>query len=366
MGVRAPRVSRSPTASLPGLALLFRGATGSIGTCAVILSAPVAPAAATTIGTGVASGCIEDLYCERQSTTGFEFEYTTISAGIGEANRVSVTREGDSWLIREAGAPLAAHPRCTAVDATAVRCPVTPTDGRIVGLRVSLGDRDDVLSVAAGIPVTIDAGSGADRITGGPDREEIEGGPGPDRIDGGGGGDSLDFSARYAPVTVDVAAGRTGEGDAFVNVARIIGGHAGDRMDGSERGDVLIGGPGPDVLRGRGGEDLLNGEAGHDRLYGGAGDDGLQGDHPLDRGDDLMDGGAGDDELYAQDRGGRDRSLGGPGRDQIVGGTGVDEAFGGAGADRIFTRGDRSRDRVDCGAGRDRVSADPRDLLQRC
>ena len=97
-------------------------------------------------------------------------------------------------------------------------------------------------------------------------------------------------------------------------------------------------------------DDALGGTTAGDRLRGLGGADGLAGLG----GDDCLDGGAGSDLL-----------SGGDGADELKGGSGENVVFGGAGADAISVR-NRRRDVVDCGGGRDRVVADPRDRLRRC
>jgi len=86
---------------------------------------------------------------------------------------------------------------------------------------------------------------------------------------------------------------------------------------------------------------FLEGGPGKDRLTGG-------------RFGDFLDGGAGND-----------RVVGGAGPDVIKGGRGRDLLSGGRGPDRINSR-DSARDRVRCGAGRDRVKADRKDRLRGC
>lgn len=102
----------------------------------------------------------------------------------------------------------------------------------------------------------------------------------------------------------------------------------------------------------------LNGTAGDDRLTGTSAAETINGLRGADRidgrgGRDTLRGGAGDD-----------RVEGGPGADLVVGGTGRDVLSGGPGDDRILSR-DGARDRVTCGAGRDRVEADRRDAVSR-
>ena len=114
-----------------------------------------------------------------------------------------------------------------------------------------------------------------------------------------------------------------------------------ESFNGTARRDTLIGSVRANTIRGRGGNDLILGGGGDDRLYGDAGNDTVDGE----LGNDLVDGGAGADRL-----------TGGDGRDRIV---------GRAGADRINSA-DGARDTIDCGKGRDRVTADRRDRVKGC
>jgi hypothetical protein len=97
----------------------------------------------------------------------------------------------------------------------------------------------------------------------------------------------------------------------------------GRRIVGTAKGEYLAGGGHDDVILGLGGNDTLLGGAGDDRIDGGAG------------------------------------------RDVITGGAGADRLLGGAGSDTIDAA-DGERDVVDCGAGRDRVIADPVDRVTSC
>jgi hypothetical protein len=118
-------------------------------------------------------------------------------------------------------------------------------------------------------------------------------------------------------------------------------------LHGTLQADRLVGTPGPDRLDGRGGDDRIRGRAGNDRLLGGRGDDVMSGD----AGNDVIAGGPGADIL-----------LGGAGNDRSTGGPGADIVITGAGNDVIFVR-DGTVDRVSCGPGRDRVSADAQDVV---
>jgi RTX calcium-binding nonapeptide repeat (4 copies) len=82
-----------------------------------------------------------------------------------------------------------------------------------------------------------------------------------------------------------------------------------------------------------------------------------------DEGNDVLTGGRGMDDLRGLS--GRDRLDGRGGADLIDGGRGRDLIFGGPGRDRILAR-DSWRDKLRCGAGRDRVRPDRRDRLRGC
>ena len=97
----------------------------------------------------------------------------------------------------------------------------------------------------------------------------------------------------------------------------------GRRIVGTAKGEYLAGGGHDDVILGLGGNDTLLGGAGDDRIEGG------------------------------------------PGNDVITGGGGADRLFGGPGSDTI-NAADGERDTIDCGAGRDRASADSFDVVKNC
>ncbi len=61
-------------------------------------------------------------------------------------------------------------------------------------------------------------------------------------------------------------------------------------------------------------------------------------------------------------RGGQDSIFGRGGQDTLIGGTGEDSIFGGRGADHIRAV-DKSEDTISCGAGIDRVRANPGDRV---
>lgn len=119
---------------------------------------------------------------------------------------------------------------------------------------------------------------------------------------------------------------------------------------GTPGADVLVGTAGRDVLSGRGGDDCLFARSGNDRMSGGTGADLLY----SAGGDDRLDGNAG-----------RDTLRGGNGNDTIAPGAGKDVVAAQGGDDTITAR-DRTRDKIDCGAGRDKVKADRTDTVKNC
>lgn len=333
-------------------------------------------ASAATVSVVFADSCAGDVACSKYGG-GTPVPVTRFAGAAGEANRLTVSREGSEFVFRDVGAPLAAEAPCTSVDAATVRCPVTEGLPAIRGLSLSLGDGDDTATVTGNpvVETTMDGGPGADALTGGAENDQIDGGPGPDRMDGGGGFDDLVYVTRTAPVIVDLAVGRggeAGEGDVMSGFETLVGGSGADGLRGSAADETLDGGKGADVLLGGGGNDALFGNVGADRLSGQGGNDRLFGDPA--QGDDYytptirllpdrLDGGRGDDELY--DTGGRNVFIGGPGADRLVGGKGRDTMRAGSGNDRIEARGGGA-DRVDCGPGRDRARTNGRDKRRRC
>jgi len=131
----------------------------------------------------------------------------------------------------------------------------------------------------------------------------------------------------------------------------------------------------PSLLRGGAGDDVLIGGPAEDAIDGGPGQDVLGGGDAAD----VLRGGAGEDLATYADRVGFDGELlarrgavramvgrldwsgGFDERDTIA--TDVEQLEGGAGADRLFLRDGRAT-ALTCGGGRDRVEADPRDVLE--
>lgn len=154
----------------------------------------------------------------------------------------------------------------------------------------------------------------------------------------------------------------TPQADRFLGTAggdRMVGLGGNDLMDGLAGQDCLYGGDGNDTMRGGDGNDRLSAGAGNDTADGGAGADSVYGS----AGRDSLLGRDGNDLLSAGD--GNDRASGGAGRDRILAGKGRDTVVAGDGNDVIDVR-DGSRDVVSCGAGRDIVRRDSKDVLRNC
>ncbi len=121
----------------------------------------------------------------------------------------------------------------------------------------------------------------------------LAGGAGADRLAGDGGHDTADYSARTAPLTIEIDDqpndGEAAEADNVTSsIEVVIGGSGNDRLTGAANGEQLFGEGGDDTLHGGDGADQLSGGDGQDKLYG-------------DRGVDAFDGGAGNDRLDGRD-----------------------------------------------------------------
>lgn len=214
--------------------------------------------------------------------------------------------------------------------------------------RIEGGDGDDVLDDGdlGGQANVLDGGAGNDRIDVADRREEesnteeremrptnddVTCGPGKDRVD-------LDV-ADATPADCEILA---------------VLGELGASIAGTAEGDFIAGFSGDgdeDEIIGYGGNDRLVGLTGDDRLYGRSGDDRLEGDGP-----GVSSSGLTSDDVLSGAHG-HDHLVGGVGDDRLTGGDGLDRLSGGPGDDRLGAR-DRRRDKVSCGSGRDRVTAD--------
>jgi uncharacterized repeat protein (TIGR01451 family) len=143
--------------------------------------------------------------------------------------------------------------------------------------------------------------------------------------DGNPADDAATLTVHVGPASAPAPVGGGGGG------RRPFGGTAGKVLNGTARNDTLVG-----TAR----ADRINGGRGNDRITAGGGND-------------RVDGGPGNDSI-----------SGGSGNDSILGGTGRDSITGGPGNDAILVR-DGQRDVVDCGPGKDTVTADKQDAVAR-
>jgi Ca2+-binding RTX toxin-like protein len=247
-----------------------------------------------------------------------------LTDALGEVNHVSVTRDGDFYVLTDAVSPVIALPGCEQLDPNRVRCAAAG----VAQIGLALGDGADRAAIAddayppvpppGDLPVRVFAGAGDDELQGGAGADSFFGDAGADVIATAGGDDALVGGDAAQGDQADVLDGGPG-------AERVISGGAGnDRIlagDGDDR--AVAGGPGDDTIDGEDGADVLFGDVGDDVLRGGRGDDvvdvGAAVDPALALGRDALDGGAGDDTLGA----------GPPGqveRDTLGGGDGFDTA----------------------------------------
>jgi Ca2+-binding RTX toxin-like protein len=327
----------------------------------LLLLALPAAAHASTAEIVIGDTCGGDAACSKYNG-GQPRPIVTYSGGPGEANRLTVGRDGSSLTFSDPAATVTAKAPCVSIDAHTASCDDgQPEDLGMDGLAVLLGDGDDSVTVAVPEPVMttlLSGGDGDDVLIGGDEYDTIDPGPGGDRVDGGAGVDTLSFASRRDGVTVDLATSRTSDDDVLSSVEIVRGGDGPDHLLGGTGHDELWGGAGNDVLSGRGDKDLLSGGPGADHVDGGPGDDTIDGDPRQGDGyytphirlsPDVLRGGRGNDQL--SDTGGANRLEGGPGADGLSGGAGPDRLIGGRGTDGL--RGGRGADRLSGGAGTD-------------
>lgn len=265
--------------------------------------------------------CGGDPACEKYAG-GSPHDAFVFTAAAGEANDVTVTVQGTTVLVHDAGAPLTVGRLCTSTGSNEATCDVSGTPR--ARYSIVLGDGADRLTVNGTLPsdVTIDGGAGDDALTGGGERDDMIGGPGADRVASGAGGDILEegdtveadvldggpdfdlvtYAARRQDVTIDLSAttatqGSQGEHDTITGVENARGGSGDDTLLGDAGPNGLSGGPGDDELDGRGGDDELAGETGIDSFQGGDGADAI--DSNDDRGE-LVSCGAGNDLIAGE------------------------------------------------------------------
>jgi hypothetical protein len=340
---------------------------------AILCALAIAPA---TADAGVAV-LVLDPGDERASPTE-AFVYT---AAAGEANNVVLADVGPAQetvrISDSAGVTLGRGcRRAEPADATVALC-TSPQGAEIFDQIARLGDMNDT-----GTGPAMDGGPGDDRLTG----RDLVGGPGNDTLrvasetggalKGGPGDDDMTgsdgpydtFDESDAANGSDVIRGGRGGDDSVSYRGRreaVHGDLDGDRDDGEvgEKDQIgadvenIEGGAGADTLVGDQRANRLAGEGGTDQIAGAGGADlldangiglyGTRGPKTKDR----LDGGAGDDVL-----------LGSAGDNTLLPGPGQDAASGLGGRDRIRAR-DGAVDEIRCGSGRDATSVDGLDFV---
>ena len=197
------------------------------------------------------NSCGGDLACSKYDG-GYPVPIVTYDAAPGEANRVTVSRAGDTITAGRSGrhghgGGAVPHGRRAPAHMSRAQRRAWPQPTLFEIFDVRLGDGADTLAITGslGAATTLDAGDGDDVLTGGPDADILVGGLGADRLDGGAGADLLSFAARTDDVMVVVPARRTSDGDTFKGIESIAGGEGDDRLLGGSRADEFSGAGAP-------------------------------------------------------------------------------------------------------------------------
>ncbi len=226
---------------------------------------------------------------------------------------------------------------------------------------------------------TLNAGTGNDALFGYGGRDLLMGGAGNDVLDGGSSEDTLDGDTGTDTVrrkndlnfTVTSSALIEMLGDAVLSTDKlsgvetvvIMGGPSANRIDvggfagvggtiiqGNGGNDTVIGSDGPDLITTTDGDDSINARGGNDVVRSGAGADSIVGG----AGNDLLDGEAGADTIAGE--AGNDALIGGDGNDSLSGGVGVDVLAAVSGAD--FLSGGDGDDQLLGGDGAETLLGD--------
>jgi Ca2+-binding RTX toxin-like protein len=300
------------------------------------------------------------------SVQGGVLSYTETDVNARNVVTISASSDGTRITVSDSGRSggralsLQSDGSCTVSRATA-NCPAAG----VASIAVNTGDQDDTISQNTSITSRLQGGNGNDKITGGPGDDILIGEAGADSLAGGGGRDTADYSARTAPVTVNLDAtandGEAGENDnVALDVEIIAGGSGDDALAGSSSDNALLGNAGNDILAGGDGNDQLDGGAGDDTLAGGGGADSLVGGDGTDTASYaespagvrvVLDGKPGDGASGENDSVDTENVAGSPGDDTIIGSAGPNVLSGGAGNDRLLAG--KGADQVDGGAGDD-------------
>jgi Ca2+-binding RTX toxin-like protein len=123
----------------------------------------------------------------------------------------------------------------------------------------------------------LSGGAGADQLAGGNGNDVLEGGAGADSLFGGAGFNATSYFGSASAISVNLATGVLGGGDAvgdkLYQITDVIGSNFNDYLTGDGSSNWLYGGAGGDLLSGGTGADLLEGGSGADVLAGGSGAD---------------------------------------------------------------------------------------------
>ncbi|MCC1492484.1 peptidoglycan DD-metalloendopeptidase family protein [Cognatishimia sp. F0-27] len=220
------------------------------------------------------------------------------------------------------------------------------------------GNADDNRLLGQSGNDTLLGASGDDWLDGGTGPDMLHGGAGDDTIIGGTNFDTVRYTNIFAPVSLNLEAGRaTGGGgqDTVLQVEHAVGSASNDVIYGTRiHGNRIEGDSGRDSLYGLDGDDTLLGGASDDALYGGSDEDLLDGGAQDDRlfGGDASDtllGGAHADRLEGED--GADSLDGGSGPDTLLGGSGDDTLAGGSNFDTVLYSGTFTPVQVNLQAG---------------
>jgi Ca2+-binding RTX toxin-like protein len=340
-------VLRSRRLTRAGLALLT--------TTAVYVSLAGVPAAAVSAA-GLAS------------VSGTKVSY---KSARGKQSTVVLTRSGRTVTIDDRIA-IKVGKGCKAVkgDKTKVKCTTAKTTTRV---RVWTYDRNDAIANKTGLGMTAYAGTGNDKITGGPRGDYLYGDEGNDKIYGLAGNDHI-----FGDEGNDTLRGGDGHDEILDGSGNDVvhGGNGNDWFGGYNGNDKWYGEAGNDVFsptspygkkEWANDADYFSGGSGHDAadyrgytkavsldLDGAKGDDGVKGERDTITADveDLA-GGSGKDRLvgngadnWLDGSGGNDVMYGHGGQDTLHGFGGTDKMYGGAGDDWLDGREDGDRDTV--------------------
>lgn len=201
--------------------------------------------------------------------------------------------------------------------------------------RVKTSSGNDIFSIDQTRRISIDSGSGDDRITVGDGGGGVYSGQGNDVVRMGAGSDYV--NPGYGADVVYLGAGNDssdnyegGSSRSSTEADQVYGEDGGDsiytsagadRVDGGIGNDTLYAGGGADTVLGGDGNDRIEAEGGADTVDGGAGDDTINSDYdywtattPVDN--DVIRGGSGNDTITAGI--GLDLLIGGLGDDKLI------------------------------------------------